>query len=458
MDVEKLALWNPWWRDSREFSSYYNYSFLVYREVKLPQKAIVRGPRQVGKTTYLIRELSKKLGEVKEDNLVYILADRLSGLEDLRDTVRNLASLSKKRIILIDEITSLNSWEKCAKEAFELGFKGVWISGSRPLALEKSAEFFPGRAKVLNFYPLSFREFVLSMLRSILESRVKIGNSTLRKSLGKWEALVSFAQEKLDIDMNTAQKLNRILNNLEIKSIQITALKRTKKLLPYANVLNNLLNMYLETGGYPSAIESYIYNDSLPYDIVVKDTFGTIEKEGLSLSKLNILLPSLVKSMGVAIEAKSLATQLDEATLSRYLSTLERSFILRKLLFFDGKPHIRKKRKYFFVDPFMARAISNYYNVKIDTGHLIEGLVVEAISRLLERPLERDSSRAMGYGKLKKKEVDIVLPKMKIEVKYKTGPSLKNVDLVLTRNKFSIGTTTKYIPVSFFLATIMHLS
>jgi predicted AAA+ superfamily ATPase len=50
------------------------------------------------------------------------------------------------------------------------GFFKVYATGSRPRRLE---ELFSGRAEILNFYPLSFAEFCVSLVRSC-EEEVRI--------------------------------------------------------------------------------------------------------------------------------------------------------------------------------------------------------------------------------------------------------------------------------------------
>lgn len=106
----------------------------------------------------------------------------------------------------------------------------------------------------------------------------------------------------------------------------------------------------MEVGGYPSVVESKIKGEELPADLIVKDTLGTIEKEGLSLDTLNRLLPELLRSVGSKIEYTKLAreVEVDAATIMRYINTLERSFLIRETYYFDGKVHPRKGKKVFF--------------------------------------------------------------------------------------------------------------
>ena len=452
MKVEELASWNPWWVNKRRFFDYYNFSFLAFREVAIGKNVIIRGPRQVGKTLFLLRSLSQKMKEFGNTHLVYISADRLGGLSEFREIIRELREvLGLKIALVIDEAPSFENWEKGVKEAFELGFSNVWVSGSRPISLEKPGEYFPGRCEMINFYPLSFREFLLSMLKSLESYRVVIGKTTFNRDINKFDKLKDFCG-KVDLSIEIAKEMKKIIERNRI-NLSLKSLKKVKKLFPYSEIIARLFRVYLETGGYPLAIESYINGDKPPYDLIVRDTFGTIEKEGLSRENLNLILPGIVRGLGVSMEAKGIAN-MDESTLSKYLVKLERAFLVRRIYKFDGKVYRKKARKHYFIDPFIAKAIAHYYGIRhIDEGQIVENVVVEAISRFIEQPFLRDASWRFGYGVIKGKEVDVVTNNLKIEIKYRGNPKVKGVDVVLTKDTLSFGNPFM-IPIPLFLALL----
>ena len=451
MEIRDISSWNPWWTNKRTFLNYYNFSFLAFRELAIKKNVIIRGPRQVGKTLFLLRSLSQKMEKFDSTHLVYVSADRLGGLSEFREVIRGLKEvLGSKIVLVIDEAPSFENWEKGVKEAFESGFSYVWVSGSRLVSLEKSGEYFPGRCEIINFYPLSFREFLLSMLESLENSKFTIDGISLDR-FQKWNKLLRFC-EKMGLSLEVAKKLKEIMKK-DIINLSLKSLKKVKELFPYFEIITKFFRMYLETGGYPSAVESYINGNKLPYDLVIRDTLGTIEKEGLSRENLNLILPGIVRGLGVSMEARRIAG-IDESMLSKYLAKLERSFIVRRLYRFDGKVHRKKVRKHYFVDPLIARAIAHYYGIKnINEGQIVENVVVEAISRFIEQPFLRDASWRFGYGIVKGKEVDVVTKNLKIEIKYRENPKVNGVDVILTKDTLSFGHPLM-IPVPLFLALL----
>lgn len=465
MKIRDLARWNPWWKGVREsseyLSDYFKHTFLSLRKLAREENFVVRGPRQVGKTEFLFRNIIELIRKnVRPENITYISCDRIGGLGELRSTVRELQEVLKvqegKKFLLLDEITSIRDWHKAVKEFCEEGFFTVYATGSRPKELETKAEYFPGRAKILNFYPLSFREFCISFFSSLQQSNISLPELVVNKG-EKWQKLVDFA-EKLGIkNLGLAEKVLKELNAIKLGLIN---LKESARLYKYFEIFDSLFRIYLKVGGYPSAMEAFIQQRSLPFDLVVKDTLGTIEKEGLSLDVLNRLLPRLLESTGNKIEYAKLAREIeaDPATAMRYIHTLERSFLVREIYYFNGKIRPTKGKKIFFSDPFIIKALENYYGVKeVDETKIVESVVVETIARNIEDPFRRLAKSWMGFGMLKGKEVDIILSKpkkLRIEVKYGKVFERKNIDVILTKDTLEISEKPFKIPVSLFLLTL----
>lgn len=452
--------WNPWWKGERDGSVYlekfFDRAFLLHRELPNAGKNfIIRGPRQVGKTEFFYKSIPKLIEQgFKPENITYISCDRLGGLGELRNTVRELREVLKPKlggkILLLDEITGINGWERAVKEFCEEGFFRVWATGSRPKELESKGEYLPGRAELMNFYPLSFREFCISFLRSLLDAEAHLPSWTSKRS-EKWKKLATFASH-LGI---TQEVGNRLLQ--EIRGPNSTP-RELAKLYKYFEALSGLFRLYLETGGYPVAIELKILGERPPAELIVKDTLGTIEKEGLNIETLNLVLPELIATMGTRIEYRRLGrrTGIDETTVARYLGTLERSFLLREIYYFDGRVHSRKGKKVYFSDPFIKRALAEYYGLEnIDEGRTVEGIVIEAMARKLEDPFRRLWKNRMGFGILRGKEVDLIVGvkgMRRIEVKYEEAPAArKGVDLLLTKDELRVSGKPIALPVCLFL-------
>ncbi len=479
MKISDVARINRWWLGYEEakvhLKKYFNRIFVSFREIQdFKKNYIIRGPRQVGKTEFLFRSIHYLLGKTNPENIVYLPCDRFSGLRDLRNTVRELESLMRARsgmkFLLLDEITEIKGWEKAVKEFCEDKFFIVWATGSRPRALEKLGEYFPGRAEILNFYPLSFREFCIYFFRSIKRLEVEYEDYKYKESLlrswdnhSNWQKGRSFLKRYLGIEPDTAIKILGILKKAEnINPLNLESLINfIAEIYNYFEIFSLLFRIYIETGGYPIAIEKRIKNEELPYELVIKDTLGTIEKEGLNIEILNLLLPSLLEKLGSGIEYASLAREIevDKSTVMRYINALENSFILREVHYFDGKTRVRREKKIYFSDPFIIKALQNYYATKeIDESLIVEGIVIETFARMLEKndPFRLLWKRALGYSKIRGKEVDVVIKgekSLKIEVKYGKCYEIKNVDILLTKDELSFGKPIK-IPISLFLLSI----
>jgi len=466
MRLGDLAILNPWWKGKlsaiESWQKFYDFSFIAKREIlDFSKNYIIRGPRQIGKTVFLYRLMNeitnKKIAE--PETITYISCDRLGGWGELRNIIKELKEIMrgkpKEKFLFLDEITSIRNWEKVYKEICEEGFFKVIATGSRPKELEKTAEYFPGRnVEIFNFYPLSFREFVESFLFSYLSD----GNFGIFKidRHQHFQKLSEFLKRnQISLNWEIAQNLLKEISNFKIFKVELF------KIFPkYFEILNFLFQKYLKTGGYPIAIEKEIKKEELPSDIVIKDTLGTDEKEGLNTEILNRLIPQLLLNLTSKTGYSKLARSLgiDKVTLIKYIETLEKSFILREIHFFDGKIHPKKEKKFYFSDPFLINAFENYYALKeIEEGKIVENIIAENLARWIEDPFRSLWKNQMGYGKEKRREVDFLVKKegkiLKIEVKYKEIPKgfPEKIDFILTKDEFEISQKPHKIPVSIFL-------
>jgi len=469
MKLSDLANWNPWWKGKlsaiESWQKYYNFSFIAKREIfDFSKNYIIRGPRQIGKTVFLYRLMNEITNKEISDPeaITYVSCDRLGGRKELRNLIKELKEImrekNQEKFLFLDEITSIKDWEKVYKEICEEGFFKVIATGSRPKELEKVAEFFPGRnVEIFNFYPLSFREFVESYLTSYL-SDGKFGIFKIERIEHYHNISDFFRRNQISLNQEIAENLLKEISNL--KTLEIEFFKDFPK---YFEILDFLFRKYLKTGGYPVAIEKEVKKEEPPSDIVIKDTLGTVEKEGLSAEILNRLIPQLLSELTSKVSYSKLARSLgiDTATLIRYIETLERSFILREIQFFDGKIYPKKEKKFYFSDSFIIKAFENYYALKeIEEGKIVESIVGESLARWIEDPYRRRWKNQMGYSKERKKEIDFLVKKeekiLKIEVKYKEiiGEFPGDVDFVLTKDEFEISEKPYKIPVSILLLSL----
>lgn len=295
----------------------YQYSSCWWTQLSLntPGIYILTGGRQVGKSTSC-KQLIKYCLENKSfmpDAILYLACDEIYDAKELSRILRFfLDSVSNNKFLLIiDEITFVNKWERVIKALADEGrfTQGLCIlTGSDTLILKEAAMSFPGRRGTadrvdFHLYPLSFAEYV------------------------------------------------RLVHN---------------KSAANNHELAQLFQNYLVCGGYLRAI-----NDLAQHGEVTPATFLTYEqwirgdflKHGKNEEYLLHLLRALL-TLGVSPTSFSALTQkiglMSKETCMDYLRLLERMDILMNLQAFDQNTKLgfpRKDRKFHFLNPFIQQTI-----------------------------------------------------------------------------------------------------
>ena len=158
---------------------------LKWKESKNRKPLIIHGARQVGKT-YII----KKFGKECYDNLIYVnfetnkeISSQISDSIDTKYIINKLELfygekiIPGKTLILFDEIqaneralTSLKYFYEDAPEYHIIAAESLL-----GIAINRKNYSFPvGKVQMLNMYPLSFKEFLISMGRQELIEEIKI--------------------------------------------------------------------------------------------------------------------------------------------------------------------------------------------------------------------------------------------------------------------------------------------
>lgn len=140
---------------------------------ELPKESgllIIRGPRQYGKSTWMDIEIKKTIIHFGKGSAYYLNGDYLSTIHDLEQAIKDLlpqyTNQPVKRLF-IDEITSIEGWEKCLKRLWDSGFTRdilIITTGSKAFDLRRGSERLPGRKGSLAkteyiFLPLSYKNF-----------------------------------------------------------------------------------------------------------------------------------------------------------------------------------------------------------------------------------------------------------------------------------------------------------
>lgn len=368
MNLEELYTMNPWWYDRGNIEEDRNLRLFSTKKVKfypsfLRELAdfeagvyVLRGPRQVGKTTsikLLIKNILEK-GANPED-ILYLSAeaikDRFELLETIRDFVQIRQRISKKEklYIFLDEATFIKEWQLTVKYLVDTGIiddSFVMVTGSSAYDLKLSAEKMPGRrgkGRDLVLLPATFRDFL--------------------------KARYDFS---LDYDL---------LNLLEMEEVDL------KKINFQVARFKADLKIYMETGGFPEAINDFMDNRFIPDEtlrIYTDLILGDIEKFSKSRTVLKGILNKLTDIVGQRISWNTFKDYVSEVestrTLESYVEILAFSFIVGILYFYDySRRTIRpkKQKKLYPLDPIFLKIIETMSTRSVDVGHRIETVVFE---------------------------------------------------------------------------------
>jgi hypothetical protein len=317
MDINKLAIQNPWWEgEALEYDPVleeydckklqWQWDLFKDSELKKDQIYFIRGARGLGKTSLfknLIRDLLNEQG-VAPDRVLYCACYNLSGFEELNETVKAFikdrrSGKQKKRLYLfLDEVVMAVNWQYGLKRLKENGLlKNVTIICSGSLS-EKNME---DGIKIKSMSPLSFPEF-LSLSDPGLAGGVKDAKS-----------------------------------------------------------LEYYLDAYFLTGGFPSAINDFHVNKAVKqkiYDDFLYWLIADITFTGRDMFLARQIMENIVHFAGVPTGYKTLAQNTKaktHLTVKDYLEILERMFGVNILYQANGKGELAtsKSKKIYFGDPFL---------------------------------------------------------------------------------------------------------
>lgn len=453
MTREEFTLFNPWWQYKEAINydatlmelSLQKYQYYHPLFFKFPKKEDViltlRGPRQVGKSTF-IKLLIKELllhDSISPLNIFFYPADRVKDYNELFNLILDYLTIlrgenEKRAYIFIDEISIVKEWQRAIKQLADLGrFRNatLLLTGSNALDLLKSSELLPGRKgkyilPEIDFLPLSFKEFV-ELIKP--EWRQKSSN---------------FYQFNL-------------------------------------NKLHKLFLDYLVTGGFPKSINEYFATNTLlpstfkTYESwVVGDLLkiGKNEETAINILKRLFLHLTSTFSFYTLAEKGGISSHM---TVVDYLDALEKMFVVFKLPYFslaERKSYPQKNKKAYFYDPLIYntfRAVAESY-LDAAINYIRQNIVIEVnLPLLVENAVAvylKQKFQKLYFGRLGDKEVDfLTFHKGKyhfFEVKYqdkvafadfsfwlRTFPKQKLT--IVTKNFLYQKKTLQFVPLELFL-------
>jgi len=459
IDLELLAIQNPWWTslgtkeqvgknlkldigagiDNGEELKWQP-KILTELSLKRGDISVLRGARGTGKTTvlkFLVRKLINEK-DVNPDNIFYYSCHNLDTYEQLNELIKiflNWRELAKQKqlFIFIDEIALIKNWPK-----------GI--------------DYLVKAKKLKN-------------------STVVLASSTLPNNQVKQRNFISQNKMITSLDFDEFIKL---LNPKLFKNINKDNYKKYQAQLDY------YLDIYFLTGGFIVCLNDYlkrgaisqtIYNNYLAW--LVAD-FAKLDRDIVLLRQI---LEQVIINLGQPVGYKTIARKTktkSHLTVATYLEILESMLAIKMVYQSDnsGKPTSRMAKKVYFRDPFLFWLFYSYIYGSVDSWQfsrarlhrqdvfncLIENVV---FSHLIKQETLNNWGQYVTYWRdnIKKKEINFLVHKGKkiipIIIDYKLDKKNENIKtfklagfkqgIIISHNILELKGSIKTMPLTYFL-------
>jgi uncharacterized protein len=338
---------NLWWRQPhgweaddpdlrRAASAPYRHDAQLLVDIAPRGLYILNGPRRVGKSVEIKRAISRLIsGGVDPRTIIHASCEGWSAadLGALVDHGRRIAAPGTRqpRVWFLDEISGVKGdWPnriKWLRDNDPFGEDRVVLTGSSARGLTEATKALAGRRggaspSNLVLLPMGFKDFcrvVGLRLPDIPQIRAK-----------------DFLHDQ--------------------------AAAIVQELYPWLNELINAWEIYLQTGGFPQAVEDYIrhgevrraFADAM-WDVIHGEAIRSVQ---FSAGQTQALLAQIAASMTAPINIERLARELgvSSATVARRIHELQEAFLLWPChQDANGAPRLRARSKIYFADPLIAR-------------------------------------------------------------------------------------------------------
>lgn len=434
---ESITRQNQWWVNSGWDRDDLHLKALARQPVSLtaelvdtvdlagPAIHIVRGPRQVGKSTdlKLIVKRAIELGTPAR-KIVYLTLDLLEGepLQELVKTIIRARALSKHQgpsILLLDEVTVVDRWQMAIKALWDDGTIAedvVICTGSSAIDLQRgSIERLPGRrggGRDYAVFPQSFSSFARAVHSHIPSS------------------------PNLSLEGITSNDGWSLCEQMQV----------------YMPQLADAFERYLVFGGLPAAVAEAVQNSVEPSQETKRVIFDSMLKEiqrtRASRMTAHALLERVVRSLGSKTSWARMAREIGEPlskapsrlTVQSYVEFLAAAYFILTLYFWKretGSSEISKDKKLYFGD-LLLHTVAREYAPGLPVNK--PALAENAVALALFRRYEPEYSRTEGFNgpallhvwqTRRMGEVDFVCgPYNKVsalEVKYRNTIDLRSV-------------------------------
>lgn len=300
---------------------------------KKPGIYAIRGPRQIGKSSWLKTILSAMASKT---SCFYLSCENIRDHVELAEILKSVQS---RKYILLDEITFVKDWARAIKHAADAGdFHILVLTGSHSADLRRGMDRMPGRwgnGGEFSLLPMTFEE--------VLAARKEAQWRPAQES--HYDALVH----------------------------------------------------YFHCGGFPPAVVEVGNTAQIPHRSLTtyrQWLAGDFTRFGKQELYLRELLLQIALTMGSSISTQKLAqrTQIgSHHTVQEYLELLEDCFALRTCFAIDsdtGGFRFRKEKKFYFTDPLLYWLAFEWGGMPPDSSaheRLAEMVAHEALTRRYQR-------------------------------------------------------------------------
>ena len=491
MKVE-LEQYNPWWLNPSTLDRHRLVKTWAESRIRHdpgPRLAFqhddlvysLRGPRRVGKTTFLMREVQNLLRTTSPENVFYysfeVEHDPIDVVSVLRQYLARPRDASGRRFVFLDEISNVRGWQKAIKKLWDMEqLVGctILVTGSNSADVRAPAESMPGRRgvpgpddpldKILS--PVSFGEYV------------ELADPLLKKTLDHLS--LSDPLDKI-----------RVFSDFCVGNVD----ERLNRLFAFQTNLESHLKKYLISGGIP-----YVANELLVSGTIKPTTYTqciSSIKTDLALAEKNArrsfkILPNVVNSLGTQVSWSSLRSDTDVSSpymVEDSILALNDSFITFVLYRFNSEKRMPKydaAKKIYFADPYFLHALKpghpdDLFSLSrqwVESPKYLPALIEQAVaghaSRLAFSMSKNkhlfDHTESVFYWQSRRgREVDVVFPigddLAAIEVKYQRqirGDDLQGLfdlrratgsqgGIVVTRDTLGTRSGAALVPAFMFL-------
>lgn len=337
-------------------------------ELKPGNTFILRGSRQVGKTTLLKEKIREALMDTKiePENCLYLSCETIPDYQWLQHFLSEWLRTKKTKLLLLclDEISFVSEWQRAVLWLINAGLlrqATTIITGSNARDLKKMAERFPGRrTQEIKIFPFSLADYA-----------------------------------------------------------QIPCFKNDDG--------QKRLETYFRVGGFPHAVRDFCETGRVQdetYETYANWIFGDAHRFGLGRELLTHILFRIFDSLASQVTWQRLIEKSpvkSHETAAAYVEHLETAFLCHVLHCFDPDKEMsapRKARKIYFIDPLLYGVVGGYLRGFSNTyewwkecladsqmkGNIFESIVVGHFSR-------RHEPLYFWYSSTLRKKADLLVKK-----------------------------------------------